>query len=218
MTAIRCCSVLAAATLFATLAWAAEEERRKPPIRGLVSMGAFTFVGRGGDPVNTLEPLNAKAGIFGGLVVISTWRQLEPERGAAIPEHNPIDQALAEVHQYNERNPHKPIAVRLRVWGGFEAPEWAKALGGPPIKIEHNHSHRTRGRFWSPEYRQAWCGFQDKFAAKYESYPPIREVSMPSCMSLTAEPFFSPSEASVQEPDPHGGAPQLDRGRRLGLA
>ena len=34
----------------------------KPPIRGLVSMGAYRFVGKGGDPVNTLEPLNAKAG------------------------------------------------------------------------------------------------------------------------------------------------------------
>jgi hypothetical protein len=45
----------------------------KPPIRGLVSMGAYRFVGYGGDPVNTLEPLNAKPGIFGGLVVIAGW-------------------------------------------------------------------------------------------------------------------------------------------------
>ena len=35
-------------------------------------MGAYRFVGQGGDPVNTLEPLNAKAGIFGGLVIIAT--------------------------------------------------------------------------------------------------------------------------------------------------
>ena len=38
----------------------------KAPIRGLVSMGAYRFVGSGGDPVNTLDPLNAKPGIFGG--------------------------------------------------------------------------------------------------------------------------------------------------------
>jgi hypothetical protein len=48
----------------------------KAPIRGLVSMGAYRFVGKGGDPVNTLEPLNAKPGIFGGLVVIASWKQL----------------------------------------------------------------------------------------------------------------------------------------------
>ncbi len=34
-------------------------------IRGLISMGAYRFVGFGGDPVNTAEPLNAKPGIFG---------------------------------------------------------------------------------------------------------------------------------------------------------
>ena len=50
----------------------AADPQIKPPIRGLVSMGAYRFVGQGGDPVNTLEPLNAKAGIFGGLVVIET--------------------------------------------------------------------------------------------------------------------------------------------------
>jgi hypothetical protein len=163
-------------------------------------MGAFKFVGSGGDPVNTLEPLDAKAGIFGGLVVISTWRQLQPTPGAELPEGNPIDKALAEVRAYNQRNPQKPIAVRLRVWGGFEAPEWAMRIGGPPIAAVHNNKHRQLGRFWTPAYRAAWRDFQHKLAAKYDSFPLIREVSMLSCMSFTAEPFFSPSEPSVQEP------------------
>jgi hypothetical protein len=53
-------------------------------------MGAFKFVGRAGDPVNTLEPLDAKSGIFGGLVALRghTWPKkngrshcwLRPER------------------------------------------------------------------------------------------------------------------------------------------
>src|SRR6516165_1975496 len=55
----RVCCVLASALFFTTIVSAAEEQRPKPPIRGLVSMGAFKFVGSGGDPVNTLEPLNA---------------------------------------------------------------------------------------------------------------------------------------------------------------
>jgi len=37
------------------------EPQIKPAIRGLVSMGAYRFGGRGGEPVNTREPLNAKA-------------------------------------------------------------------------------------------------------------------------------------------------------------
>jgi hypothetical protein len=88
----------------------------KAPIRGLVSMGAYRFVGYGGDPVNTLEPLNAKPGIFGGLVVIASWKQLQPTPQSEIGDNNVIDQALAEVRAYNERNPHKPLGVKLRVW------------------------------------------------------------------------------------------------------
>jgi hypothetical protein len=107
----------------------AADPQIKPPIRGLVSMGAYRFVGKGGDPVNTLEPLNAKAGIFGGLVIIATWKQLQPTPTSEIGENNVIDQALADVRAYNARNPAKPLAVKLRVWGGFEAPDWAMELG-----------------------------------------------------------------------------------------
>jgi hypothetical protein len=49
-----------------------QAEDIKTPLRGLISMGAYRFVGSGGDPVNALEPLNAKPGIFGGLVVIAS--------------------------------------------------------------------------------------------------------------------------------------------------
>ncbi len=172
----------------------------KPPIRGLVSMGAFKFVGSGGDPDNTLEPLNAKPGIFGGLVVVSTWRQMQPVPNGEIPADNPVDKAMAEVRAYNARNPQKPLAVRLRIWAGFEAPLWAMEQGGPPIAAVHNNKHRQVGRFWSPAYRKAWRDFQDKLAAKYDGFPLIREVAMTSCMSFTAEPFFSTSEDSVQMP------------------
>src|SRR5262245_49100211 len=106
----------------------------KAPIRGLVSMGAYHFVGYGGDPVNTLEPLNAKPGIFGGLVVIASWKQLQPTPQSEIGDGNVIDQALAEVRAYNERNPHKPLGVKLRVWGGFEDQDWEKHIGGMPIR------------------------------------------------------------------------------------
>jgi hypothetical protein len=144
----------------------AQDSHVKPAIRGLVSMGAFKFVGSGGDPVNTLEPLNAKPGIFGGIVIIASWEQLQPEADAAIGNDNVIDQAMAEVRAYNEKNPGKPLAVRLRVWGGFKAPPWVLKLGGDPIKAVHNNKNRRVGRFWTREYRQAWKRLQDQLAAK----------------------------------------------------
>jgi len=179
---------------------AAQADRAKPPIVGLVSMGAVKFEGRGGDPVNTLEPLNAKPGIFSGLVVIASWAQLEPAEGREIDPDNVVGKALQDVRAYNEKNPGKPLAVRLRIWGGFKAPGWAMKIGGAPIQAVHKNKNRRVGRFWLPEYRKAWASMQERLAAKYESRPLIREVAMTSCMSFTAEPFFSPSEDSVMKP------------------
>src|SRR5262245_39558203 len=192
--------MLACAVLLVLAVDAARAQDIKPPIRGLVSMGAYRFVGYGGDPVNTLEPLDAKPGIFGGLVVISSWKQLQPEPDSEIALPNVVDRALAEVRGYNERNPQKPLAVKLRVWGGFEAPDWAKALGGRPIETIFNDKPRTVGRFWSPAYRQAWSRLQQKLAARFDNRPLIREVAVTSCMSYTAEPFVVPMQEGVLRP------------------
>jgi hypothetical protein len=191
--------MLACAMLMLLPAKASHAEGIKGPIRGLVSMGAYHFVGSGGDPVNTLEPLNAKAGIFGGLVVIASWKQLQPTPNSEIGDGNVIDQALAQVRAYNERNPHKPLAVKLRVWGGFEAPDWAKQIGGAPIATVHKNKHRTVGRFWSPAYRHAWAQLQERLAARFDTRPLIKEVAITQCMSYTAEPFFVPIEDTVMK-------------------
>src|SRR5262249_32878863 len=104
---------LTGAALCAFVLAQARADDIKPPLRGLVSMGAYRFVGSGGDPVNTLEPLNAKPGIFGGLVVIAAWKQLQPTPDTKIGNDNVIDQALALVRDYNGRNPGKPLGVKL---------------------------------------------------------------------------------------------------------
>ncbi len=171
----------------------------KKPIRGLVSMGPMKFSVDGTDPVNTLEPLNAKPGIFGGIVILATWRELQQSASSGIAENNTIDKALQEVRAYNRKNPQKPLAVKLRVWGGHVAPDWAKEIGGPPIKVFHAHE-RTLWRFWSPQYRHAWAHFQEMLAAKYDQEPLIHEVATTSCMSFTAEPFYLADEPSVSKP------------------
>jgi hypothetical protein len=168
--------MLAGATLRVLALSAASADDIKAPLRGLVSMGAYRFVGSGGDPVNTLEPLDAKPGIFGGLVVIASWKQLQPTPDSRIGDDNVINQALAMVRDYNTRNPAKPLGVKLRVWGGFEAPDWAKQIGGAPVDTVHR---------------------KQQLAARFDKQPLIREVSVTSCMSFTAEPFFVPIEDTV---------------------
>jgi hypothetical protein len=97
--------VLAGAALCVLTLSAASADDIKAPLRGLVSMGAYRFVGSGGDPVNTLEPLDTKSGIFSGLVVIASWKQLQPTPDSRIGDDNVIEQALAMVRDYNSNNP-----------------------------------------------------------------------------------------------------------------
>ena len=172
----------------------------KAPIRGLVSMGPMKFSSADTEPDNTLEPLNARPGIFGGIVVLATWRGLQPTANSKIADNNIIDKALDEVRAYNRKNPQKPLGVKLRVWSGIMAPDWAKQIGGKPISVSHNDKQHTLGRFWSPAYRQAWAHFQEMLAAKYDKEPLIREVAVTSCMSFTAEPFYLADEPSVAKP------------------
>jgi hypothetical protein len=116
---------------------------------------------------------------------------------ATLVANNVIDKTLAEIRVYNANHPDKPLAVKLRVWGGFMAPPWAKQIGGAPIQASHNGHARTVGRFWSPVYRKAWANLQKLLAARYDSEPLIQEVSVTQCMSFTAEPFFVPTEDAV---------------------
>jgi hypothetical protein len=192
--------LMLACTMLLLPATAAHADNIKAPLHGLISMGPFSFVPKGRDPVNTLEPLDAKPGIFGGLVVIASWKQLQPTAGAKLADNNVIDQALEQIRAYNGRNPHKPIGVKLRVWGGFMAPDWAKSIGGEPIQAVHNNKHRTIGRFWSPAYRHAFAQLQEQLAERYDKRPLIKEVALTQCMSFTSEPFFSPPEDSVMKP------------------
>jgi hypothetical protein len=76
------CALLAAAATAAA-------ESAKPPLSGLVSMGAYKFVVHATDPDNTLEYLNAKPGIFGGIVVLASWRELQPSRRRKFPRTTP---------------------------------------------------------------------------------------------------------------------------------
>src|SRR2546423_1427327 len=91
----------------------------KEPLRGLVSMGAYKFVVRAEDPNNTFEPINKKPGIFGGIVILASWRELQTSPSSGLAENNTIDKALQNVREYNRKNPQKPLGVKLRVWGGF---------------------------------------------------------------------------------------------------
>ena len=194
---------------------------KKTPIAGLLDVGQS---GSGGflnsPPPNTLYYACQAYPEIDGLVINDAWSDLQPKgEGTTIDTRN-IDAALAAVRAYNAFASN-PIRVRLRVWPGINAPQWAKRIGGPidicdqwggvspspspppsaaatptPCPQQPPLSDvRTIGAFWTPRYQRAWANVQRQLAAKYDADPLIAETGITSCASITDEPFIHPADA-----------------------
>jgi hypothetical protein len=166
----------------------------KPALKGLIDMGDISFHRQdGGTGTTKVSDLDKYQGIFGGIVINVTWAQLEPTQGSLVTAG--IDGPLDDIRAYNQKNPDHPIGARLRVWPGPCAPDWAKHLGGDPVKVLHRDMPITLGRFWAKPYRDAWRDFQNRLAAKYDGEPLIREVSNTSGSSITDESMLLPGDS-----------------------
>jgi hypothetical protein len=169
----------------------------KAPIAGLVDMQDISWHNvAGGEPSFTMSNVSpAFDGIFGGIVVNATWDAIEPTQGGAL-DFDAVDAALAQVAAYNAAHPATPMGTKLRVYGGANAPAWAKQIGGGPISIQRNPKGcasgdcpLTIGPMWNEEYIAAWRSFQAALAARYDAHPLVRHVTVTSCAQQTDEPF-----------------------------
>jgi hypothetical protein len=171
----------------------------KPQLRGLVDkdqQGPYALA----QPFTTADPneLSQVAAAFSGIVVDETWAQLEPSRNQFTLA--PLNRSLAAVRAYNRAHRAHPLRVKLRLWGGFTAPQWAKTLGDTTPVTFATHDNETTGRWWTAPYRAAWSQFQHRLAARFDSDPLVASVAVTSCATLTAEPFVqSPSLALHDE-------------------
>lgn len=168
----------------------------KPPILGLIDMGETDFgpLVDGSAPPAACNPSEVTkfASSFAGIVVNLRWSDLQPTSGSALVTA-PLDQALGVVETYNATS-SSPLVTKLRISGGFAAPEWAKAIGGPPLSVSFTKSTGrivagTLGRWWTAEYITAWRAFQGLLASHYDRDPLVREVAVTSCAASTDEPF-----------------------------
>src|SRR5882757_1725625 len=177
----------------------------KPFQTGLVDMGDIAFYNNSlhPDPVPvTLDFLNSEFGPFPGLfseiVLNVTWAQLQLEQGGAADPSSVIQDAINAVTAYNSQN-GTDLGIKLRVWGGFTAPDWAKSINGPPIEVtDKGGNPQTIGRFWTADYIDAWTSFQNALAALYDSNPVIRGISNTAGASETDEPFIPPQGGAGQ--------------------
>lgn len=181
----------------------------KAPIHGLIDLGQVLADDMPEPPSNTLYYVCRRQTAMSGIVVNDTWEHMQPSDGLTINTSS-IDAALAAIAAYNAK-PGRHLGVRLRIWAGIDAPLWAKNIGGAPIRICDQDlvpastpsptitpcpsvGIRTVGRFWSNAYETAWRTFVSELAKTYDADARVREFSLSSCSSLTAEPFVQPED------------------------
>jgi len=84
------------------------------------------------------------------------------------------------------------MGVKVRLFAGIYAPDWLKSIDGPPIHIVDPVSGTagTIGRFWTDAFAAAYDDLQAKLAARYDSAPEIREITISRCSTVYPEPFI----------------------------
>jgi len=161
---------------------------------GLVDMGVISFYDNvGAIPIFNVWELAQYKNSFSEIVLNVTWAQLQASENSL--DTSFIDTAIQQVTQFNSTY-NSDIGIKLRVWGGYTAPNWAKEIGGAPITITGEsgvdpnvYSPQTIGRFWTADYVNAWQNLQSQLAAKYDGMAIIRGMSQTIGTSATDEPF-----------------------------
>jgi hypothetical protein len=172
----------------------------KPLIAGLIDKGSQAPYTHGQPfPTVNLPEVRPYYAAFSGVVINETWAQLEPSQGNFT--FDGVRKSLAAVSAYNRAHPSHQLRVKLRIFGGFAAPEWAKTMEGPPIRIATKilaSGTGTVGQWWKPGYRAAWSALQHSLAASFDGNRLIGSVAVSSCATLTAEPFVINLKSSVR--------------------
>src|SRR3979490_1685179 len=110
--------------------------------------------GDGDKPAQTALVDMGDISSFSELVLNVTWAQLQGTEGGALTT-SAIDSAIAQVNAYNAANGTN-LGIKLRVWGGYTAPDWAKNISGPPIAVtDKNGNPQTIGPFWHADHTAA---------------------------------------------------------------
>jgi len=180
MRPVRACAIVAILMTTVTLPHPAAASILKPGVSGVFSRD-------GAPPPDYLS-------VMGGWVVNAYWKDLQPNPGDPIVTNpkNAIDQAIDQVHKINAANPAYKLRLKVRLFAGVDAPDWAKSLGGGPVTISDPGSGITGtvGRFWTKAFGTAYTDFINKIAALYDSVYAIGDVTLNRCMTIYAEPYI----------------------------
>jgi hypothetical protein len=170
---MRLALILAGAMVIAGNPWGtldATADPVKPPLLGLL--------GRDGPPPEGIESFVRSYSLR------VNWKDLQPVENGPLST-GALDALLADAASRSAR-------VRLRVFAGASAPDWAKRLGGDPVVMidPFDGKQGEIGRFWTPAFGAAYEDLQAALAARYDGDPTVAEVIISRCTVFYPEPFL----------------------------
>ena len=133
-------------------------------------------------------------------VVKADWSELQLIRGGPVAENNVIDRAVAEANRLNGSDPSPGLRLKLRVYAGISAPEWAKHLDGDPVALADPQTGEGVGtvpRFWTAGFGAAYDDLMAKLAARYDQVPVLLDVVVSRCTTQFAEPFLRQGQTTA---------------------
>lgn len=161
---------------------------QKQALTGLVTMGSAQDLRNG--RFNVLKEANSHPDIYSGVVIRTTWGELEPQKG--IFDFSSIQNALSDIKNYNKEHPNHTLGAKLRVSATVNPPDWVLEMANGPVEIVLNQSQSyTIGLFWTKEYRQAWHALQEELAKTFDANALLNEVCITSPAMATDEPFVT---------------------------
>lgn len=180
--------VVAGTTVFSLTVAVPAPAASKPPVTATTTNDTLKapmvgVVDRQRQP--TLEYQN----IVSGWIVKVNWADLQPTPDTL--NTSAIDAAVSAAVQQEQRT-RKPVGLKLRVYAGTSAPQWAKELGGAPVAVYDaaDAAEGTIGRFWKAEFGNAYTQLQQRLALRYDTVPQIRDIVVSRCSTFYAEPML----------------------------
>ena len=125
-------------------------------------------------------------------VISVNWSAIQKNQGGALTT-GAIDDAIRRAE--NAGN-----LVKLKVYAGREAPNWAKNLDGAPYCLYDPPNTRTcysMPRFWTANFRAAYDDLLSKLAARYENNETVTTLQVARCTTMNAEPFLRQAGTSA---------------------
>ena len=143
---------------------------------------------------------NAMLCVANCIVIKVDWKDLQPNSyGSIVTNVNSsdpgitIDSALNYI-KAKELQTGVPMYLKIRVYGGLAAPQWAKDLVQTVNFTDPDDpgNVQTLPKFWKDsgnnDYLLAFADLMNKLAAKYDTASHVRDITASACVISTVEP------------------------------